>query len=310
MRRVLPLAGKLTTPADDDDRTGSVTAAHAEAPAPAATPKQRYPKLELLLQFGAAPAIVVYGLLFLAYRSYYSTLGVDPEDVGIDNAYILSRSAGFILVLGVFALFAALSQFVDQKSTGKVPEGWVSLAKLVLTLPFGLFLVSILTDSAPVVLLTLTILVGCIAQAVPLSLFHHFGVWASTTVYTIILILGLGVVATALISRANFSARVADEGCAVEPIQYASIPVLELSASPVSIEWVGPQNQRPLLFGSDASPSPIRGLLIGRGSTADYVLVDPDGAAAVLRVPTALTISRSDLEQAPRACDPAAQRGS
>lgn len=44
--------------------------------------------------------LLIYGLLFFAYDSFYSVVGLTPQDVGLSYLDILSHSTGTVLILG------------------------------------------------------------------------------------------------------------------------------------------------------------------------------------------------------------------
>jgi hypothetical protein len=52
---------------------------------------------------------LLYGIQFMAYRTYYDALNLSPEDVGVDTAYILVRSPGFVFLTLSFILYAGMS---------------------------------------------------------------------------------------------------------------------------------------------------------------------------------------------------------
>jgi hypothetical protein len=52
-----------------------------------------------LAKLVAVASAVLYGILFLAYRSYYAAVDINPEDVGITNSFVLARVFGFILIM-------------------------------------------------------------------------------------------------------------------------------------------------------------------------------------------------------------------
>jgi hypothetical protein len=54
-------------------------------------------------------AVLVYGLLSLAYERFYEAIRVRPGDVGLTFGAILSRSAGFIVVLAIAGTLVAVA---------------------------------------------------------------------------------------------------------------------------------------------------------------------------------------------------------
>jgi hypothetical protein len=49
--------------------------------------------------------VALYTLLWTAASSFYSRLGIDPQDVGVDYASILVKSSGQIILLGLAAAY-------------------------------------------------------------------------------------------------------------------------------------------------------------------------------------------------------------
>jgi hypothetical protein len=60
----------------------------------------------------------IYGALFLGYQSYYSDLGIHPEDVGVSHAFVLIRSIGFILLAAGIALVILVYAWVIARRKG------------------------------------------------------------------------------------------------------------------------------------------------------------------------------------------------
>src|SRR4051794_21672424 len=94
----------------------------------------KMPELDSVAKLLALLGIVLYGALFLAYWAFYDRLGVSPEEVGVDNLFILSRSLGFVafaLLLGaitwVGSHYAARLFPPDDSDIGKVRDALVYL---------------------------------------------------------------------------------------------------------------------------------------------------------------------------------------
>ncbi len=261
---------------------------------------QRHPTVELLLKFGAVPAAVTYAVLFVAYRNYYDRLGVDPESVGANSAYILARSSGFVLLILVFVAVAAASQLLDRRLSEDHPTRHIVFTKLALSLPFTSFLTFLFSPNLAPALVYLVVFVAAAAQTVPLSLFRKFGDWTDTIVYALIIATGLIATGSAIVSRAHFEADQVLEGCQIGAAQLLAVPVLDVSAPKVTLNWIGPTQQRPTYFSNESTMPQMSGLLVGRGTGEEYVLVRDNGSSSVLRIPSSMAVDRIDLT--PSAC--------
>jgi hypothetical protein len=66
------------------------------------TPRRRFPSqgiIGALVPILATGGVFIYAILSIAYELFYSPLGVDPAEVGLDYTGILARSVGFTLVI-------------------------------------------------------------------------------------------------------------------------------------------------------------------------------------------------------------------
>lgn len=70
------------------------------------------------LKVFAIAGTFIYGSLFLGYQSYYSDLGIHPEDVGVNHAFVLVRSIGFILLAAGIALVILVYAWVIARRKG------------------------------------------------------------------------------------------------------------------------------------------------------------------------------------------------
>jgi hypothetical protein len=117
------------TPAEHLDSTAgavsTVKATQAAHPDSAAGP----PRLDLVGATTVAMALIVsvsYALLNAAYLEFYSSVGVRPEEVGLDRLALLGRTAGLLvaIIAATFLLFlAALAIYVIFRRTITRPQG-------------------------------------------------------------------------------------------------------------------------------------------------------------------------------------------
>jgi hypothetical protein len=76
--------------------------------------------IETIVKVASICAAVIYGVLFIGYRTYYNELGITPEDVGVGSAFVLVRSIGFIaLVIGAVLLWGLIVNVLDSISKEK-----------------------------------------------------------------------------------------------------------------------------------------------------------------------------------------------
>lgn len=119
---------------------------------------------------GALVASVIYVLLNSAYREYYESLGVRPEDVGLDRLAILGRASGLALIAlliygGIFVLLALSPLYRRIIWSDRLPlflrwlnpsrrrrrSRWPLVLPLVaagVTCVFAAFVVNVLTNAA------------------------------------------------------------------------------------------------------------------------------------------------------------------
>lgn len=118
---------------------------------PTATWRLRWPDTDDLAKLGAVASAILYGILFLAYRTYYSAVDIDPEDVGVSSGFVLVRSIGFVLI--TLAIATTVAGYI-LVSTGSGPwaeahPGLASYAVLAVLLgALGYYFFSLFPPSA------------------------------------------------------------------------------------------------------------------------------------------------------------------
>jgi hypothetical protein len=81
--------------------------------------------LDIFVKVTAFCAAVIYGALFIGYRTYFNELGINPEDVGVGSTFVLVRSIGFIvLAVGAVAVVAMIIGVLEtmQNKTDSEPH--------------------------------------------------------------------------------------------------------------------------------------------------------------------------------------------
>jgi hypothetical protein len=71
--------------------------------------------LDFFIKTAPLCAAVIYGVLFIGYRTYYNELGINPEDVGVGSTFVLVRSIGYIaLAVAAVAVVAAIVGVLEK----------------------------------------------------------------------------------------------------------------------------------------------------------------------------------------------------
>jgi hypothetical protein len=262
--------------------------------------------LDQLVKASAVVTALVYAALFSGYHRYYSRLDIEPEDLGVTNTFILVRSVGFIIVMLGLAglLFLVWSTTVRGLSTQRSRTmlwsfGWY----LLLCVALGGYIGYLMPSGVP-------IWVGPGGAMILVS-----AMVASAILYVagrrtagIILAVGIGSILTVVIpaisvnGQAQEMADMALSEHPVEPYTLFNLPVLDVSADPVTVSWIGQPSQRPALFGQpDTAPppsptktpatradlmKPVDGLLLGQGQGVVIILVGRDSRAHIVRLPS------------------------
>jgi hypothetical protein len=240
--------------------------------APVSTWKK--PSIADALKFTGVASGVIYAGLFLSYRKYYSFLGVRPEDVGVNNTFILVRSIGFIFLVAVGAGLAILL------------TGWFNLAmdgpssRHQAIHIFAVWCKFVLIISAVALLVDYTSLwlpalmagvlgIACIAMArfSYNSRLDRSITIAGLVVATIMIIL---VPVTMAIISAFTRAKSVQEGKVTTPATILGIPLLDVSADDVHVSWICQNPQPPAIF-SQSQHKTQEGFLVGETSTSYYV---------------------------------------
>ncbi|MCW2635898.1 MAG: hypothetical protein JWQ99_2265 [Blastococcus sp.] len=246
------------------------------------------PALDTVLKLTALAGALIYGVLFLGYRSFYTRLAVAPEELGVTNTFVLVRSIGFILLMAALAAALWVSWFQSRHF-----RSWPSTRRDV-----GRFAISLALGAA-LALYGATLSperwpwwVGAAMAGAVFLIGGVSGVLMSDRPrLSIAIVLSAGAVLTvvmptaAVIGRADDLAGAVKAGSAVAPFDLFSVPVLDVAAVPARVTWIGPREQRPALFGSDRDPS-LSGLLLGQaGGTVILAIAVDQGDLHLLRVP-------------------------
>jgi predicted histidine transporter YuiF (NhaC family) len=114
-RRCSPFA--LTLRAASKVASGGILNDHTAGGNEHTTGKSNPFSLERFAKIASFCTAVIYGVLFIGYRTYYHELGITPEDIGVGSAFVLVRSIGFIaLVIGAVLLVGLTVNVLDSMS--------------------------------------------------------------------------------------------------------------------------------------------------------------------------------------------------
>jgi Pentapeptide repeats (8 copies) len=149
-----------------------------ESPKQLQTPESGWVEgIQNLLKYGTSVAVLIYAVVYIIYWSFYTRLGVSPEEVGASYASTLLHSIGyFAAFLLIFGLpYVLLRHFRSQ-------------------------------------LISSTVIIG-------LALAYT----------SVLFVFGLNI--------ANGQATQVQSGISIVPYRIGPIPILDVSASPVVVEW-------------------------------------------------------------------------
>src|SRR5271166_784413 len=126
------------------DESGDLDGTVNEKQAPRST--LRIPPFSDVLKYSGLAGGIMYAALFLGYRTYYNNLGIRPEDVGVNNTFILVRSIGFVLlavISTVLAIFLTVWFHQAMKGPWKLRKA-IHKAIHIFTVGFAFVLISTL----------------------------------------------------------------------------------------------------------------------------------------------------------------------
>jgi hypothetical protein len=233
--------------------------------------------LREILGYSAAGGALIYAVLFVTYWSYYSHLGIRPEDVGISHPFILARSIGLISLI---AVISAMIGILVAVLTGAIRMSVYSklLAIIAVVISAAVLIVWLYLTNQYIHLL-LPKVSRAIATEISIALvvpsYCLVGVWGfklrskpllyggifSAALMTIVLPVG------ATVLRAHQLGTDAAQGRDVKSFSVLGIPVLDVSSDPAVLTWVCLPDQRPSFFPDDPKAS-LKGHLLGGSATS------------------------------------------
>ncbi|WP_344181727.1 hypothetical protein [Kribbella lupini] len=199
---------------------------------------------------------MLYLVLSLYYEKYYSRLGIEPSDVGLDRTAIVSRAvAGVVILLGLIVVVSLAIVFLSliglfvawvivwlyrswlpqhqRVQLGKLWEDEWSQVR-------GREWIERFDRSISVFPLTLLIPAVLGLSRYPWPSRLDFALrWAMVGG------IGLTIALTAGWARVERAADAAEEGRSVTPLTFVGIRVLDIKSEPCAVEWLGSPNTRP-----------------------------------------------------------------
>jgi hypothetical protein len=251
--------------------------------------KQRSPFPFDVLKVSALGGALLYSVLFLGYYNYYEKLGLHPEDLGVSYTYILVRSIGFAVLIGM--MFGLMSMiYLSTFRNAAAPPGKSHILRAGLLLTFLVFYLVILTPQ------NWPGFIGGLILAVVIVILMIGGIFAGEdrvkglVVFSVLSLLVTIIFPTAvIINRANDLAKQALAGHPVAPYELFGVPILDVSARTVTVIWIGSADQRPAIFGKQ-SPEPVRGLLLGVETGTAVLLISNAHKTKIVKLPSALVV--------------------
>ncbi len=241
-------------------------------------------KYETLLKAFGAGSAILYGSLFLAYRAYYNAIGLSPEELGVNNTYVLVRAVGFSLVMSIVAglyIIGSAAGERAQDSSGLTAFTWLMFF-FASSFVAGFLIAAFEPPSWPTWIGPALAALGLLPPA-------YFGITHkrnSLAFATLTALVAVVFPSAAVIGHAESLGGRAADGKKVHPYTLAGLPLLDVSAVPGSITWLGPPSQRPVeIF---AQQNQLNGMIIGQGPTVVVLVVDQGDGRRILRLPSGL----------------------
>ncbi|MGY1778763.1 hypothetical protein [Geodermatophilus sp. SYSU D01036] len=224
--------------------------------------------------------ITLFAAIFTAYQRFYSTFGLQPEDVGVNYPFILSRSVAFGLLIVIVSIAVAALPFGIEKVNGPwraiLPMlGWSVFAAIV---AYGSMRLTLVNNPPPAGSQRADDVVVWAAMGL-------FAGWlAILIVWTRIRLTGRpgrakerrlrgGLMAASLLICLTVSlnltaarmATLVENGHSVGPLHLFGLPLVDVSASSALVQWIGPPEQAPAGVLPDTSPLCVR--IIGQNAS-------------------------------------------
>jgi hypothetical protein len=221
---------------------------------------------------------IIYGALFFGYRTYYKALGMNPEDVGIGNTFILVRGIGFVLLAcGIAGAVYGAMIIMRRYKGGSWSWGDVLNAIYLVALAFFLstYLSAVIPSTHPLISPSLHLrdaatLVVIFLVGFMLAKIGPSRRTANRVALFVAAVLTIALPAYAINQRAAVLANESLAGRPVSPYAIFGIPILDVSSDPVDTTWICAEGEQPALF-KDSKDGVRHGLLLGANSSSVFI---------------------------------------
>jgi hypothetical protein len=245
--------------------------------------------LDVLLKLIGAGSVLAYVALSVAYQRFYGQLGLSPEDLGVDQVFILARAVALTPLAILVASMVAWVSFgvrIAARAFDRPGRLIVPLAAMVVAgwalsnyrggVPLADWVANGIGLVVPMVLICLSVLRG--------TTFSSVTVLALVFVTTV---LGGGVNAW---TAAGYRADAARSGVPVGPVTFLTLPVVDVQVSPARVIWIADKDKRPVELFPDAMMMTARAGYVGQNATTTYLLFE----GSTLRLPATSVVVITD----------------
>ncbi|ONI71665.1 hypothetical protein BWI15_16035 [Kribbella sp. ALI-6-A] len=193
--------------------------------------------LRALLEAGGAAAAVLYVILSVYYDRFYSRLGIEPGDVGLDRTAIISRAVGGVIALAatLIAVGVIYSQLLLVYSYFMQRLGQHLLRR---TTPNAEADIELIRRRSP---LLGTLVAATLIERPSMSV----GRKRSALLAGLFAVPFLGLVLFTTWSTVNDAARAAASGQVVRPFTFLGLRVLDIESRPCTANWLGTATTQP-----------------------------------------------------------------
>ncbi|WP_432941429.1 hypothetical protein ACQPXM_33595 [Kribbella sp. CA-253562] len=193
--------------------------------------------LRALLEAGGAAATVLYVILSIYYDRFYSRLGIEPGDVGLDRTAVISRAVGGVIALAatLIVVGVAYSQLMLVYSFFMQRLGQHILRR---TRPNAEADIELIRQRSP---LLGALVASTLIERPSLSV----GRKRSALLAGIFAVPFLGLILFTTWSNVNNAASAAASGQVVRPFTFLGLRVLDIESRPCTATWLGAPTTQP-----------------------------------------------------------------
>lgn len=299
--------------ADHDSTIHAAISKDEVAKKPVLTPQTQHavrmwrPSVEQVAATATLAGAVIYVTLFAVYQSYYEQLGLRPEDAGVNQLFVLTRSLAFLIVVVGAGLYvvAPLAFGPAQRAAAGSPADESPKLRPLLVFAFAVLALSLIwrvalsgwseADTAFVFIwryflvgfaigITCNVALAFIAprayrRLAPASYRRRPRTTRRLIGFAITLAASLVGLVVGLDAYAEKAGNRAAQALPVDPLTFLGLPLLDVEAKIVEVQWIGSEEQAPREL-SDAEETCA--LLLGQNTTVALLLMRGDGTAGPL----------------------------